>query len=313
MRKPSVSVVIPNYNYGRFLPEAVESVLAQTYPCEEIIVVDDGSTDDSLEILKIYEERRGVKVIRQKNRGVGAARNAGARASTGDLIAFLDADDIWFPAKVEKQTSIFQGDEKIGLVSCAMQEFDTDGQIINYYQSNQEGWVSSSIVAFETELVVSGSAIMVRRFFFDEVNGFDERKELHPSEDWEFFYRISRVSKIGFSKEVLVHYRNHGDNGHLKVPRFERAMLLAYEKIFQNGDRDVLKLRRKSYGNLYKTLAGSYLHAGQYGEFLKNTVKSLFYTPENFPHFAAFPLRRLRKKDCERTLANGTKRKVRAD
>ena len=313
MQKPSVSAVIPNYNYGRFLPEAVESVLAQTYPCREIIVVDDGSTDDSLEILKVYEARHGVKVIRQQNLGVGAARNAGARASTGELVAFLDADDYWLPRKTEKQIERLISDKEFGFVTCGMQEFDAAGNVIRTYAEGMEGWHADDILLIKSVTAGPGSSSMLWRRIFEKVGGFDERKEMHPSEDWEFSYRVARAAKIAFVPEILVAYRNHGGNGHLKVPRFERAMLLAYEKIFRNGDMDALKFRRKSYGNLYKTLAGSYLHAGQYGEFLKNTVKSLIYTPENLPHFAAFPLRRLRKKDYERTLANGTKRKVRAD
>jgi len=292
---PAVSVIIPNYNYGRFLIEAIESVLAQTYPIREIIVVDDGSTDNSLEILAAYEKDK-VKIIRQKNCGVGAARNAGVKASSGDLVAFLDADDIWFPEKLEKQVSIFQSDLEIGLVSCGMQEFDTQGNTIDY-QKSQVGWLSASVVAFETELIVSGSAVVIRRNVFNKISGFDEREELHPSEDLEFFFRVSRICKIGFVQDVLVRYRNHGDNGHLKLPRFERAMLLVYEKVFQTNDKEVLKFKRKSYGNFYKVLAGSYLRAGQYGNFLKNAAKSLIVTPENLSYFAAFPLRRLRKND----------------
>lgn len=292
---PTVSVIIPNYNYGRFLREAIESVLAQTYPCREIIVVDDGSTDNSLEILAAYEKDK-VKVIRQKNCGVGAARNAGVKASSGDLVAFLDADDIWLPEKLEKQVSIFQSDPEIGLVSCGMQEFDMQGNIINY-QKSQVGWLSASVVAFETELIVSGSAVIIRRNVFNKISGFDEREELHPSEDLEFFFRVSRICKIGFAQDVLVRYRNHGNNGHLKLPRFERAMLLVYEKVFQTNDKEVLKFKRKSYGNLYKVLAGSHFRAGQYGNFLKNAAKSLIFTPENLSYFAAFPLRRLRKND----------------
>lgn len=289
-----VSVVIPNYNYGRFLREALDSALNQTYKPLEVVVVDDGSTDESHEILAEYETK-GVKVIRQKNCGVGAARNTGAKASSGEVIAFLDADDIWFPEKLEKQVAAFDGDSELGLVSCGMQEFNQQGEVINTYEEGQEGWLSKKMLTFDAPVIVSGSAVAVRRDIFERISGFDERKELHPSEDWDFFYRVSRVSKVGFVKEILIHYRNHGDNGHLKIPRFENAMLLAYKKIFRTTDREVLQLRRKSYGNFYKVLAGSYLYAKQYGSFLRTTGMSLFFTPENLIYFASYLLRRLRR------------------
>jgi len=290
----TVSVIIPNYNYGRFLSETIESVLAQTYPCREIIVVDDGSTDNSLEVLARYE-KDGVKVIRQKNFGVGAARNAGAKASSGDLIAFLDADDFWLPQKIEKQIERLLADEEFGLVTCGMREFDASGETIKIYAEGKEGWCAEDILLVKPVTAGPGSSSLLRREVFEQAGGFDERKEMHPSEDWEFCYRAARVAKIAFVPEILVAYRNHGGNGHLQIPRFERAMLMGYEKIFQTDDEQILKLRRVCYGNLYKILAGSYLHAGQYGNFLRNTAKSLFFTPENLSYFAAFPLRRLRK------------------
>lgn len=290
----AVSVIIPNYNYGRFLSEAIDSVLAQTYRNIEIIVVDDGSTDDSLKILADYE-KKGIKVIIQKNNGVGAARNSGAAKSKGEFIAFLDADDIWLPTKIERQLKQFT--DEIGLVTCGMREFDSSTKkTLSYFMSKKTDWTVREILLLDYP-VVSGSAIMVRRSAFEAVGGFDERKEMHPTEDWEFFYRLARVAQVFFVPEVLVEYRNHGNNGHLNVPRYERSMLIAYDKIFKNTDESTLKLKRRCYGNLYKILAGSYLHAGKYGEFLKKTGQSLFLTPENLSYFASFPLRRLSRRN----------------
>lgn len=301
MSQPLVSVVIPNYNYGRFLSETIDSVLTQTYPNMEIIVVDDGSTDDSLEILAAYKEK-GITVIQQTNRGVGAARNIGAAKSKGEFIAFLDADDIWLPTKIERQLKIFTGE--IGLVTCGMREFDSSSnETLAYLMSKKTDWNVQEILLLDYP-VVSGSAIVVRRSTFEASGGFDERKEMHPSEDWEFFYRMARLAKVVFLPEILVSYRNHGNNGHLNVPRYERSMLIAYDKIFKDTDESTLKLRRKCYGNLYKMLAGSYLHAGQYGEFLKKTGKSLIFTPENLPYFASFPIRRLTKNNKQKTNEN---------
>lgn len=210
-----VSVIIPNYNYGRYLSEAIDSVLEQTYSNIEIIVVDDGSTDNSIEILAKYEIK-GVKVIQQTNRGVGAARNTGATESKGEYIAFLDADDIWNHTKIEKQLKVFTGD--IGLVTCGMREFESSSnKTLAYLMSNKTNWNALDTLFFNYP-VVSGSAILVRRSTYDAVGGFDERKEMHPSEDWEFFYRVVENAKVVSLPEVLVSYRNHGRNGHLNIP-----------------------------------------------------------------------------------------------
>ena len=103
--KPLVSAIIPNFNYARFVCEAVESALAQTYDHLEVIVVDDGSSDDSLQVLKQFGDR--IRVIAQPNAGVAASRNNGAAASSGEFVAFLDADDLWAPDKIAAQVEVF--------------------------------------------------------------------------------------------------------------------------------------------------------------------------------------------------------------
>src|SRR5271156_2034659 len=101
MSRPAVSVIIPTYNYGRFVTEAVDSVLAQSYTDHEVIVVDDGSVDDTPERMQPYAER--VRYLRQPNQGPSAARNNGIEAARGEYVAFLDADDLWHPRKLEAQ------------------------------------------------------------------------------------------------------------------------------------------------------------------------------------------------------------------
>ncbi|HEY0656892.1 MAG TPA: glycosyltransferase family A protein, partial [Pyrinomonadaceae bacterium] len=105
MNLPKVSVIIPNYNYAKYIAETIDSVLAQTYPNLEVIVVDDGSKDDSLKILRSYGDK--ITVIEQKNQGVARARNIGTAYSNGEYIAFLDADDVWLPEKLARQMEKF--------------------------------------------------------------------------------------------------------------------------------------------------------------------------------------------------------------
>src|SRR5688500_16079689 len=159
--KPQVSVVIPNYNYGRFLREAVDSVLNQTVPPHEVIVVDDGSTDDSWEILESYGER--VLTIRQQNQGVGAARNSGAKPATEEFLAFLDSDDYWAPKKLEKQLARFAGDGQVGVVHCGFQYVDADGILMKECVEGSEGWLAEKLLRFEPGTIAHYCSTLIRR------------------------------------------------------------------------------------------------------------------------------------------------------
>lgn len=276
----TVSAIIPNYNYGRFVGAAIESVLAQTYPCHEIIVVDDGSTDDSLEIISRYQ-KDGVKVVRQQNRGVGAARNAGVKNSSGELVAFLDADDMWLPQKIERQLERLLSDPEFGFISCGMREFDATGSTIRVYDEGKEGWCADEILLIKAVIAGPGSSGLLWRSVFDRAGGFDETKEMHPSEDWEFGYRLAKVAKIAFIPDLLVEYRNHGGNGHLQIPRLERAVTLAMDKIYKDAGPEVEKFRHQSYGNMHLILSGSFLQAGQTWKSIRHAIKSMRHDPRN--------------------------------
>lgn len=288
----TVSVVIPTYNYGRFISDAINSVLAQTRPPDEIIVVDDGSTDDTAETVSKFGDR--VKYIHQNNAGVCDARNRGVRESIGELIAFLDADDTWEPTKLEKQAAKFRGDPAIGLVHSGMREFDSEtGETIRMHLDGGEDGVAESLLLWDGPVIVGpGGTIMVSRKAFDDVSGFDTRMKV--GEDWDFCYRVARKFKVGFVMEALVNYRNHGAAAHRNVREMERGMALFYEKAF--ADPSIAHLRRRAYGNFHKVLAGSYFRSGEYARFLLHSLKSVWMRPGNVKYFGAFPFRRLKRK-----------------
>jgi glycosyltransferase involved in cell wall biosynthesis len=289
MKPGLVSVIIPNYNYAKYLREAIDSVLAQTYAKVEVVVVDDGSTDGSQDVIAKYGDR--ITAILQQNQGVSAARNNGVAATHCEFVAFLDADDAWLPTKIEKQIAMFRQDPKLGLVHVGVEEVDADGHTIGRRLDGMSGDVSHELLLFERPVVLGGgSGLMVPRSVFEQVGGFDTR--LSTSADWDLFYRIGRKHKVGFVPECLLRYRYHGSNMHGKIHVMEHDMLLGYEKAFTDGtsaDRD------RAYGNLYKTLAGSFFVAGRYRDFARNTLLSLWSRPSNIGYFLTFPIRRIRR------------------
>jgi glycosyltransferase involved in cell wall biosynthesis len=288
-----VSVVIPTYNYGRFIGDAIESVLRQTRAADEIIVVDDGSTDETEAVIAAFGDK--VRYIRQENAGVCAARNRGVTESSGDVIAFLDADDIWHAEKIEKQLEKFAADAEIGLVHCAMREFDSEtDETVSLQTDGMEGDVAYELLLWErTAIIGCGTAVMVSRKAFDAAGGFDTR--LKVGEDWDLCYRIARRYKVGFVPEVLVDYRSHGAAAHRNVREMERGMGMFYEKAFAEGG-EVLQLKNRALGNYHKVLAGSYFYSGQYADFVRHAVKSVWRRPRNLAYFLQFPMRRLRRK-----------------
>lgn len=286
-----VSVVIPAYNYGRYIAEAIDSALAQTLPPLEVIVVDDGSTDGTAEVLARYGDR--IRVVRQKNQGVAAARNRGISVARGATIAFLDADDIWKPRKLELQMARFDADPSLGLVSCGLESFDASGRTLETRVQQSEGQLASALLRFEPDIIAAASTIVVPKRIAEEIGGFDVR--LPPSEDWDFCYRIATRYPVGQVAAALVRYRLHDSGIHLNIARMESSMLLAFEKAFASGDPAVQALRREAYGRLHRILAGSYFQNRQLGSFVRNALLSLRYDPGSLRYFAAYPLRLIRR------------------
>jgi glycosyltransferase involved in cell wall biosynthesis len=287
----AVSVVIPAFNHARYLPEAIDSALGQTLPAAEVIVVDDGSADDTPQVLEPY--RDSVRIVRQANRGVSAARNAGAALCHGDLLAFLDADDVWLPDKLAAQAARFAEGPALGLVHCAVEEIDADGRPLRTRTDGMEGQVAEEMLLFRRAVILGGgSGAVVTRARFDEVGGFDE--SLGTSADWDLHHRIARRAEVGFVPRVLLRYRVHGANMHADVARTAREMLAAYAKAF--AEEPALRpLRGRAYGGLHAMLAGSFHAQGRPGSALAHGLRALAHDPSRSGRLLAYPLRRLRR------------------
>jgi glycosyltransferase involved in cell wall biosynthesis len=285
----TVSVIIPTYNRAGYVTEAIASALEQTHRPFEVIVVDDGSTDDTAAVLAGYGDP--VRVIRQPNGGVGAARNTGVAHARGDCIAFLDSDDLWHPEKLARQVALLEADPELGLVHCGMETFDdATGAVLERNVDGGSGWVAAQMLRFDKLVIIApGSSLMVPRRIFEEMGGFDVR--LPPSEDWDLSFRIAVRYRVGFVPEPHVRYRQHPGGIHLNVARAERAMLLSFDKIFQTPDPAIQRLRSRAYGRIHRFAAGGYFAQRNFRSFLRSAAQSVVADPRNVGWFAAYPLR----------------------
>jgi glycosyltransferase involved in cell wall biosynthesis len=284
----TISVVIPTYNHAAYLREAIDSALAQTLPPLEVIVVDDGSTDDTAAVLRCYGDR--IRTIRQANAGVAAARNAGVAAVIGDYIAFLDSDDVWALDKLERQAARFKADPRLGLVHGGVELVDAAGVTRSVVLHGLNGWVAADMLRFDRIVIAGpGSNIMVPTRVAREIGDFDSR--LPPSEDWDFCYRVAVRYLIGYVPAVVLRYRQHPAGLHLNIRRMENGMMLALDKAFASDDPAVQNLRKHAYGRLHRILAGCYFEQRQRRAFAAHVVSSLRYDVRNLSYFAAYPLR----------------------
>jgi len=225
------SVIIPTYDRADRVTRAVSSVLAQTYPDFELIVVDDGSEDETLPALRPFLDR--IRLIRhERNLGVSAARNAGIRASRAPLVAFLDSDDRWLPEKLEVQARFFR--EHPDALACQTQEiWVRRGRRVNPASRH----LKPSGDIFEPSLercLVSPSAVMLRRSLLDEVGLFDE--SLPVCEDYDLWLRIACRHPIHLiDKELLVREGGHPDQLSARGPGMDRYRIQALVGVIRSG------------------------------------------------------------------------------
>jgi glycosyltransferase involved in cell wall biosynthesis len=272
----TVSVVIPAYNQDRFVGESVQSALDQTRRPLEVIVVDDGSTDDTRARLEPFGNR--ILLVSQANRGVSVARNEGSRRARGTHLAFLDADDAWLPRKLEAQTARLEADPELGLVHCGVEEIDATGRRTGERLDGREGWVADAMLFFGPGVILGGgSGVVLPKHLFREAGGFDER--MSTSADWDLHQRIARRARVGFVPEILLRYRRHEGNMHRDVALMAHDMLLAYEKAFRSEPGPPRDLRRRALASLHSMLASSFAEAGQFPEAMRHLARAVVYEP----------------------------------
>jgi glycosyltransferase involved in cell wall biosynthesis len=230
---PLVSVVIPAYNAEDFLSHTLTSILQQSYQNIEVIVVDDGSKDSTADIVKSFTQSDSrVTLLSQLNSGVSSARNLGIKHSQGELIAFIDADDIYYPQALEKLTHIMlQTDESIGVVYTWSAHIDDSGNLTAGCNcSLLDGEVYDELL--NMNFIGNASAALVRRCCIDKVGGYD--CEMLPGcADWDFYLRLAEHYQFKVVPEFLIGYRKLATS----MSRSCSAMEKSYEQVIENAQR----------------------------------------------------------------------------
>ncbi|MDB4433325.1 glycosyltransferase, partial [bacterium] len=232
MPVPNISVIIPCYNTGQYLGEAISSVLSQTLQDFEIVVVDDGSTDNTRKVVDSFEDPR-IHYIHQENRGLAAARNAGARNSRGPLIAFLDADDTLMPDKLEAQKTFLEEHPEYGLIAAHFERVDAHGEPLNPSPVKNLPGGPISIADVLVDCPFATHATLFSREWFERVGMYDE--ELEAAEDWDLYCRLAiagcRMYKMN---RTICFYRHSPTSMSLRGRRQTEFMLRVVDKSFAN-------------------------------------------------------------------------------
>ena len=274
---PKVSVIIPTYNNAQYLNDAIASVLNQTYTNYEIIVIDDGSSDHTSEIVEKYQDK--ISYIYQENQGVSAARNKGISLAKGEFIAFLDADDLFMAHKLEKQVEVFEQQPELGIVNSGFRLIRADGKFI----ADIKRWETIPDLTIETWILckpVLPSAMMFRKTWLEKVNGFDTRWFF--SEDIDLVFRLIAQGCQGkWLPQVTTYYRRHDRNAteanHLQQAQQAEAI---QENFFSRQDlpESISSLEKQFRFYNFTWLAWLCYQGGFTTEMAKYLQKSRSYT-----------------------------------
>ena len=202
IKLPVVSVIVPTYKGTEFLREAIDSILAQTYPAVEPVIINDGSPDNTAEVLAEYGDR--IVAITQQNAGTASARNRGLKEITGDYVAFLDHDDLWHPDKLEKQMALFNQFPEAGMVYCGRQFFDHYTRKIT---SEHPAEAELNVHQLLSMQAIALQAVVIKKSIIDELGGFDTG--ISGADDWELTIRIAAKYRVLGVPECLVDIRGH--------------------------------------------------------------------------------------------------------
>ena len=279
----TVSVVVPAFNAAKTIRETLQSISQQTHTALDVIVVDDGSTDETAAIVRSHSASDPrFRLVSKPNAGVASARNEGTKASKGEFIAFIDADDLWHPTKIEKQLkALMAGGPDTALVYSPFRVIDADGNVLaSPHKYGVSGWVIYR--HFHTNLVGNGSALLIRKSVLEELGGFDpwlRREGAEGCEDLLLQLRIAARYRFAEVSEYLVGYRKLPDSMSSNTIQMIRSGVLAVNKALSEC-RDVPGLSARAMLGRYELLRiKSNLREGRLAEGLRDLSRALAISP----------------------------------
>jgi glycosyltransferase involved in cell wall biosynthesis len=280
-----VSVIIRTFNRAHSIGQAVQSALSQTYTDFELLVVDDGSTDDTAQVVQSFSDPR-IRLLRHgSNRGVGAACNTGIRAANGKYIAWLDSDDFWRPDKLERQVRFLEQHPETDAVFSDVCIHDKDREVpslidfMKAFQKHLEGKPFGAefvvrqrdmYLCLLQEVPIKPTALLVRCRVFDEVGLFDEAAR--SGEDWEFLIRLARVSSFGFINRQLAEMNWTPDSTYHRFWLNDKTFLVGVfkrERERLRQDLEAFDAARRGLFVHFKSLGYYYVEAGKFREAAK--------------------------------------------
>ena len=204
--RPTVTVIVPTFNRAHYLPEALHSIFTQTFTDYELVVVDDGSTDDTAAVLRRFADAR-LHVLRQKHKGISAAMNAGLRAARGNYIARLDSDDLWLPDLLATETAVLEAHPEVGVVYGKAQAMAADGSTREHYLGLPLRYPHDALLSLAWTDSTCNVALLARHVCFTTAGLYDEGLETH--EDWDMWLRVARDHRFLFLNQILARVREH--------------------------------------------------------------------------------------------------------
>jgi len=276
--QPLVSVITATYNMGKYLPETIDAILAQDYPALDLVVVDDGSTDDTPEVLARYAGDDRVTVITQENQGQTVAKNRGITAARGEIVGFCDADDVWLPGKLSRQVPCFAANDRIGVVYGNMIYVDGEGEPLpiaglqGHSGRITEQLLIDNFVAFPT--------VMVRKSILEEMGGFDE--SLTMSIDYDLWLRISVKYHFLHLDEPLANYRIwEGQMSHKTGERLDNFFRLLDRFLAENPRAASPAAVRRGYAHAHVTRGHWHGTEGRKGQALRDFGRAFAQRPHD--------------------------------
>lgn len=276
---PKVSVVIPAFNASKTIKATLKSVIDQSFEDFEIIVINDGSTDDTLEVVNEIGDQR-IKTFTYSNGGLATARNRGISHATGDYVAFLDADDLWTKDKLESQVEALENNSDAGLAYSLSYYLNEDGK--SYHIGSKlspEGDVYAHILV--SNFLDSGSSPLVRKTVIDSIGLFDST--ISGAADWDYWIRIAAKWPFVLIPERQIFYRQSGSSMSSRVDFMESCIISVVHKAFENAPDEYKYLKKRSLAEAYRYSAQLYITRSTDYHGLWRAIGKLSQSAQSYP------------------------------